>query len=275
MANKQLKPGESGSITPTSTFPLYVIPSLFGGEAPSNLMQVLQRYFDRADRCDYGEYNAVLQIDYEPSGAAIEFQATPETIRKNLSGLDLELYAAGYYLQPVDVEREGGDRPAYDGDGYVVRAIPDRESIPDGHVFCSSCEQVAPVKHFDDYHDCIVVCANCRDRLADAREFCEDCSRLVRAGLAYGIEQTFCHPWDGPRTWQVWFCEGCAETLIICRRCVREYITAPQPQDCGWAEIDRGLDKGLCPDCVEQMERFREELEQSERLRKKLERRNR
>jgi hypothetical protein len=273
MANKQLKPGESTPITPTSTFPLYVIPSLFGGEAPSNLMRILQFYFDRADRCDYGEYNAVLQIDYEPSGAAIEFQATPETIRKNLSGLDLELYAAGYYLQPVDVEREGGDRPAYDGEGYVVRAIPDRESIPEGHVFCPRCEEVEPVNQFGNYDDAIVVCAN--GPWTWQASFCDGCCRLVRDGLAYGIERTFCHPWDGPRTWQAWFCEGCAESLIICRRCVREYIAAERPQDCGWAEIDRGLEKGLCPDCVEQMGRFREELEQSERLRKKLERRNR
>lgn len=115
--------------------PVYVIPSRFGGEAPAELMRILQAHFDRADRCDYGEYNAILQLDYEPPGAVIEFQATPETIRKDLSELERELYAAGYYLHVVDVERDGGDRPAYDGDGFVIRAIPDRESIPDGSVF--------------------------------------------------------------------------------------------------------------------------------------------
>lgn len=255
---------------------MYVIPSRFGGEAPAELMRILQAHFDRADRCDYGEYNAILRLDYEPSGAVIEFQATPETIRKDLSELERELYAAGYYLHVVDVERDGGDRPAYDGDGFVIRAIPDRDSIPDGSVFCSECEQVAPANLlFED--DCIVLCVDCRNRLADDDDdvFCDHCVRRVRFGLAYGIERTFYHPWDGPRTWQAWFCKSCAERFIICRRCEGEYIAAERPEECGWAEIDREMGEGLCPDCVEQMERFYDELKRSDELRRKLARRSR
>lgn len=73
----------------------------------------------------------------------------------------------------------------------------------------------------------------------------------------------------------MWFCKGCAERLISCRRCKNEYITVERPDECGWAEIDREMGEGLCPDCVEQMERFYDELKRSDELRRKLARRSR
>jgi hypothetical protein len=191
MATKIPEPGIPKTVTQASTYPLYIIPSAFGGEAPSNVMRVLQSHFDRVDRHDYGECNAILRLDNKQSGAAIEFQATPETIRTDLSELEDELYEAGYYLQTADVER-GGDRP-YRGPGLIVRAAPGKR-LPVGLMLCDG-----------------------------------GCKRLIRAGLAYGVEEAFSSPSEYPDATSWWFCKQCAESIAVCPRCGKATARRPEP----------------------------------------------
>lgn len=208
------------------------------------------------------DWTGCLEINGQTPGAGLLIAPARALGLEELSGFELYLYRqARCYLKRVNITRHAGEEPAYNGIGYVVTPIPDYDSIPDDHVFCSYCETVGPKSNA--LRD-VLICDDCSSIVINSPEnnrpdylnpdvigSCSyGCNVLIRPGVTYGLQHTLYRYPDEHTTRRDWFCCDCTNRLSLCSECSGAVTTEDCPQYSGW-ELHNG--EWICPDCVVDM----------------------
>jgi hypothetical protein len=215
---------------------------------------IVHRHYDWTNR---------LEINGQTPGAGLLIAPQIARYLEELSGFEMYLYRQGRcYLKRVNITHRTADATDYNGIGYVITPVPDYNSIPSGHTFCSYCEIVGPKSNA--YHD-VLICDHCSSIVANTPEdkrpdyltpdvigSCSyGCDVLIRPGVTYGLQHTVYRYPDGARTQRDWLCYDCTGRLHLCSECYAAVTTEDRPEYSGW---QNHAGDWICPDCVFDME---------------------